>query len=241
MADRRMFTKKVSDDDAFTSMPPTAQCLYFHLCMHADDDGFSNNVRLALFNAHATTDDFNTLVSKRFIIPFDSGVIVIRHWRMHNYIQSDRKHDTEHTQELSDLILQKNGVYELTESAMDTECIQDVSKMLPEVSIGKNSIDKNNIQVSPLKRFTPPTRDEVAAYVKEKGYHVDPDAFVNFYESKGWMIGKNKMQKWKAAVARWEADNKKKPPALQAYVERSGRRDYDFDDLERRKINAAHK
>ena len=137
MAERRMFTKKITDGDVFTSMPPTTQCLYFHLCMGADDDGFSNNIRIAMFNAHATTDDFNTLVNKRFIIPFESGVIVIKHWKMHNYIQSDRYHETKFIEEKSQLVLKENGVY--------TECIQDGYKMDTEVRLGKNSIDKVSI------------------------------------------------------------------------------------------------
>lgn len=132
-----MFTKKITDGDVFTSMPPTTQCLYFHLCMGADDDGFSNNIRIAMFNAHATTDDFNTLVNKRFILPFESGVIVIKHWKMHNYIQSDRYHETKFLEEKSQLVLKENGVY--------TECIRDGYKMDTEVSIGKDSIDKVSI------------------------------------------------------------------------------------------------
>lgn len=235
MAERRMFTKKITDDDVFTSMPPTAQCLYFHLCMHADDDGFSNNVRLALFNSHASTDDFNTLIGKRFIIPFDSGVIVIRHWRMHNYIQKDRKHDTEHTKELSDIVLQKNGVYELAGSGSDTECIQKVSNMLPEVSIGKDSIGQNRGEKKPLKRFTPPSREEVAAYCRERGNKVDPDRFVDFYSSKGWMVGKNPMKDWKAAVRGWEKESKQKaerPPNRFAVKDQANT--YDFADLERK-------
>lgn len=235
MAERRMFTKKITDDDIFTSMPPTAQCLYFHLCMHADDDGFSNNVRLALFNSHASTDDFNTLISKRFIIPFDSGVIVIRHWRMHNYIQNDRKHDTEHTKELADLVLQKNGVYELAENAMDTKCIQNGYKMLPEVRLGKDRIDKDSISAKPPKRFTPPTREEVAAYCSERGNKVEPDRFVDFYTSKGWMVGKSPMKDWKAAVRGWEREAKQKAEKPQnRFAVKDQANNYDFDELERR-------
>lgn len=140
-----MFTKKITDGDEFTSMPPTAQCLYFHLCMSADDDGFSNNIRIALFNAHATNDDFNTLVRKRFIIPFESGVIVIKHWKMHNYIQNDRYHATKFIEEKSKLILKENGVY--------TECIQNGYNLDTEVRIGKDRlvedrIGNNNIPAS---------------------------------------------------------------------------------------------
>lgn len=53
-------------------------------------------------------------------------------------------------------------------------------------------------------RFTPPTVDDVAAYVREKGYHVNAERFVSFYQQKGWMVGKNRMKDWKAAVRNWE-------------------------------------
>lgn len=87
MAERRMFAKRIIDSDAFTELPPTTQALYFHLCMGADDDGFNNQIRRGMFNAHADRNDFDLLVQKRFIIPFESGVIVIKHWRMHNLIK----------------------------------------------------------------------------------------------------------------------------------------------------------
>jgi hypothetical protein len=137
-----MFSKKITDGDEFTALPPTTQCLYFHLCMSADDDGFSNSIRVSLFNAHATNEDFNTLVRKRFIIPFESGVIVIKHWKIHNYIQTDRYHETKYLEEKSKLILKENGVY--------TERIQDGYKLDTEVRdrIGKDSIGNNNIPAS---------------------------------------------------------------------------------------------
>ena len=136
MAERRMFTKKITDGDIFTSMPPTTQCLYFHLCMGADDDGFSNNIRIAMFNAHATTDDFNTLVNKRFIIPFESGVIVIKHWKMHNLVRCDRYHETKFLEEKAQLVLKDNGVYSL-----DTTGIPNGYQVDTEVRLGKDSIE----------------------------------------------------------------------------------------------------
>jgi hypothetical protein len=111
MAERRMFTQKITEADSFTALPPTTQCLYFHLCMNADDDGFSNKIRQAMFNAHADQNDFEMLVQKRFILPFDSGVIVIKHWRMHNLIRSDRYHETDYLEEKATLLLKDNGVY----------------------------------------------------------------------------------------------------------------------------------
>lgn len=161
MAERRMFTKKITDGDLFTSMPPTTQCLYFHLCMTADDDGFSNQVRQALFNAHATTDDFNVLVQKRFIIPFDSGVIVIKHWRMHNWVRTDRYHETKFLEEKASLVLKDNGVYSQKNDVGMTNDIPSDNQVTyqphTEVRLGKDSIgyielSKDNSCTTPLKK-----------------------------------------------------------------------------------------
>lgn len=228
MAERRMFTKRITDADEFTVMPPTAQCLYFHLCMGADDDGFSNNIRIAMFNAHATTDDFNTLVRRRFIIPFESGVIVIKHWKMHNYIQNDRYHQTKYIEERAHLVLKDNGVYterpEGDVSSLYPDCIQSVSKMEAEASIGKTRLDKDSLEenIPPYnpptgedeppaptpkrraKRFVKPTVDEIRAYCLERGNGIDAERFYDFYESKGWVVGKSPMKDWKAAIRTWE-------------------------------------
>lgn len=218
MAERRMFTKKITDCDAFTELPPTTQALYFHLCMGADDDGFSNQIRQAMFNAHADRNDLSLLIDKRFVIPFDdSGVLVIKHWRMHNYIQNDRYHETKYLEEKSMLILKENGAYSTDVSKMDTECIQDVSKMDTEVRLGKNSIDKvskgkvskgkeskGELQEGKRKRFTPPTLQEVFDYCYERGNNVDPQRFIDYYTSNDWYVGKTKMKDWKAAVRTWE-------------------------------------
>lgn len=136
-----MFTQKITEADNFTTLPPTTQCLYFHLCMSADDDGFSNKIRQAMFNGHADQNDFELLVQKRFIIPFESGVIVIKHWRMHNLIRSDRYHETDYVKEKSALLLKKNGVYtDRTPNGnqMATIGIPSDNQMEPEVSIGKD-------------------------------------------------------------------------------------------------------
>ena len=90
MAERRMFTKKIIDSDAFLDMPLSTQALYFHLGMRADDEGFINSPKKIQRMIGATDDDMKLLLAKRFIIAFESGVVVIKHWKMHNYIQADR-------------------------------------------------------------------------------------------------------------------------------------------------------
>lgn len=149
MADRRMFTKKITDSDAFTALPPSTQALYFHLCMGADDDGFSNKLRTAMFNAHADQNDLGLLVQNRFVIPFDNGVIVIKHWKMHNVIRADRYHETEYLEEKSMLLLKDNGVYtegfSLSDNQMTTNCQPNDNQMETEVRLGKDSIGKDRL------------------------------------------------------------------------------------------------
>lgn len=113
MADRRMLSKKVTDHDNFVSLSASAQALYMHLCMSADDDGFCNQVSLAMFKAHAGTQDLEALISKRYIYQFESGVVVIKHWKLHNCIRGDRKKDTVYQEEFNQLLIKENGSYSL--------------------------------------------------------------------------------------------------------------------------------
>ena len=150
MAKRRMFTIKIVDSDAFLDMPLSAQALYFHLSMRADDDGFVNNPRKIQRMIGASDDDARILIAKKFILVFESGVIVIKHWKMHNYIQSDRYEPTAYVDEKNKLTVNENKSYSLREpeavkSLESTECIQNVSKMDAQVRIGKVSIDKVSI------------------------------------------------------------------------------------------------
>jgi hypothetical protein len=141
MAERRMFTKTIIDSDAFLDMPLSTQSLYFHLGMRADDDGFINNPKKIQRMIGCSDDDLKLLFAKRFILVFDSGVIVLKHWKMHNYIQSDRYKPTVYKQEKSLLQLKENGSYTM----MDTECIQDGYKMDTQVRLGKVRLGKDNI------------------------------------------------------------------------------------------------
>ena len=137
MAERRMFAKTIIDSDAFIDMPLSTQALYFHLGMRADDDGFINNPKKIVRMIGASEDDYKLLMAKNFVMPFDSGIIVIKHWKLHNYIPKDRYKPTVYTEEKSMLELKDNGVY--------TRCIQDVYRMDTQVSIGKSSIGKSKV------------------------------------------------------------------------------------------------
>ena len=127
MAERRMFSKTVIDSDAFIEMPLSSQALYFHLSMRADADGFVNNPNRIRNDVGASADDLQLLIAKRFVIAFESGVIVIKHWRIHNYIQSDRYKPTVYLKERSTLMVCENKAY--------TECIHPVSSVDTQVSI----------------------------------------------------------------------------------------------------------
>ena len=130
MAERRMFAKTIIDSDAFIDMPLSTQALYFHLSMRADDDGFINNPKKIMRMIGASEDDLKVLCLKKFIIPFESGIVVIKHWKIHNYIQKDRYKQTVYSEERSRLSLKENGAY--------TECIQDVSNMETQVRLGQS-------------------------------------------------------------------------------------------------------
>lgn len=328
MAERRMFAKTIIDSDAFLDMPLSTQALYFHLSMRADDEGFINNPKKIQRMIGASDDDIKVLISKHFIIPFESGIVVIKHWRIHNYIRGDRLVETKYQDERKLLDIKENGAYTLCEDMAEIESldVKDIRKiaykesslpysftykirrafgghpcpicgktmsssyklclptvqhnipiskggkheidnisvicescntsiqdnetgslnnaevvemwdkiifadkhkikwfdhpeMLDEIDVsqmtdicqsddrtGKDSIGKDSIgkvRLGNNKRFTPPTIQDVKAYCIERGNEVDPERFIDFYESKGWMVGKNKMKDWKAAVRNWE-------------------------------------
>lgn len=215
MAERRMFAKKITESDAFLDMPSSTQMLYFHLSMNADDDGFVNNPKKIQRMCGASDDDFKLLIAKSFVILFESGIIVIKHWKMHNYIQSDRYRPTDYVDEKSMLGVKKNKAYTLDESKMYTKCIQDVSvgkNSIGKVRLGEDSIVKDSkgesVRGEKAKRFIPPSVEEVEQYCIERSNNIDAQSFIDFYESKGWMIGKNKMKDWKAAVRTWERSRK---------------------------------
>lgn len=113
MAERRMFKKEILESDNFLDMPLSTQALYFHLNMRADDDGFVNNPKRIQKMIGATDDDMKILIAKSFILVFESGIIVIRHWKLHNYIQKDRYKQTLYQDELKMLNLDERKIFTL--------------------------------------------------------------------------------------------------------------------------------
>ena len=159
MSERRMFAKKVIDSDLFLEMPLSTQALYFHLAMRADDDGFVNNPKKIVRMIGADETALKILISNSFLIPFNTGIVVISHWKLHNFIRKDRYKPTIYQNEKNNLMLQDNGVYEILYS----NCVQEVDKRLTEgipmvdqwdtqVRLGKVSIGKDNIYMSPKSK-----------------------------------------------------------------------------------------
>lgn len=162
MADRRMFSKKIIDTDAFLDMPSTARLLYYDLAMRADDEGFIGSPKGVMRTTGASIDDINILIMRKFVIPFDSGVVVIRHWKIHNYIQNDRFKPTVYADEKAQLSKGSDNVYRL-----DTNCIQDVSTLDTQVRLGKDSKGKDSIgEVNTL------AHPEVSGVVEETPFDI---------------------------------------------------------------------
>ena len=137
MAERRMFSKTIIDSDAFLYMPLSTQALYFHLSMRADDDGFINNPKKIQRMIGCAEDDLKLLVAKNFIIPFDSGVVVIKHWKINNFIRTDRYKETVYQEEKAILITKENKAYTLG--------IPNDNQRYTQVRLGKDRIGKDRI------------------------------------------------------------------------------------------------
>lgn len=144
MAQRRMFSRKITDTDKFIEMPATTQNLYFHLNMNADDEGFVDRVSIIQRMIGASGDDLKLLIAKGFVIPFESGVVVIRHWRIHNYIQADRFQPTIHQNEKSQIEYDETKTANIKRLG---ECIQNVYKADTQVRLGKDSLDKERLEL----------------------------------------------------------------------------------------------
>ena len=151
MAERRMFARTIVLSDAFLDMPLGARCLYMTLGMLADDDGFVNNPKSIMRQCGAQEDDLKILLAKKFLIRFDSGIVVIKHWRINNYLQKDRYHETKYGEEKATLEIEPNGAYHRIDpaaapKALDTPTVYTEEMYTEEPytrdSIGKDSIGK---------------------------------------------------------------------------------------------------
>jgi hypothetical protein len=207
MAERRMFAKQIVLSDAFLDMPLSARCLYFTLGMFADDDGFVNNPKAIMRQCGTTEDDIKILLAKKFLIAFESGVIVIKHWKINNYLRNDRYKETNYTEEKNKLEIEKNGTYSLGIPAMGIPSI--VKDSIDKDRINNNIvvIENNTTTITKEKKFVKPTVEEIKNYCLERKNRIDAEHFFDYYESKGWKIGKCPMKSWQAAIRTWERNN----------------------------------
>ena len=197
MARRRMFSLDVVDTDRFLDMPSSTQALYFHLGMRADDDGFVASPKRTTAMCGCSADDLNLLAAKGFVKPFESGVLVIVDWKKNNLIRPDRYTPTQFQEEKAQL-----GIPAVN---------QNTYQRVPQVSIGKDSIDKVSVKRErkadkpPRPRFTPPSEDDAIAYFCEQGSSaVEAKSFIDYFTANGWKIGgRASMKDWQAAARNW--------------------------------------
>lgn len=165
MAERRMMAKSIIKSDLFLDMPATTQNLYFHMLLEADDDGFINSPKSIMRVIGAKDDDIKVLIAKQFVIPFESGVLVIKHWKIHNYIQKDRyRPSLRPEKEMLSVAESKEYVEVLGDvSSMDTRCIQNVR--VGKVSIGKSSIGKDSIGKNTYCPSLPSVAEDIVTFL----------------------------------------------------------------------------
>ena len=205
MAERRMFAKTIVLSDAFLDMPLSARCLYFTLGMFADDDGFVNSPKGIMRQAGCSEDDMKVLLAKKFLLAFESGVIVIKHWRINNYLQKDRYTPTKYGDEKAKLTLDENMAYREANALSEAMYTQD---MYTQDRLDKDSKDK--VTKSRANKFTPPTLEEVKKYAWEHCKNVDPEHFYAYFtepNDKGetWVDSKgNKVRNWKQKMLTWD-------------------------------------
>ena len=188
MAQRRMFNKSITNSSKFLKMPMSSRLLYYDLGMNADDDGYVEHF-MVLRMTGATQQDLGVLEANGLIKIFDENVLWIKDWKENNYIQKDRYQPSKYLE-----------IYTL-----DTICIQNVYTCKDSIELDKYNIKENNKR----KVFTKPTIEEIQIYCEERNNGINANAFYDFYESKDWFVGKNKMKDWKACVRTWEQRNKK--------------------------------
>lgn len=207
-----MFSKQVIDSDAFSDMPLTAQALYFHLAMRADDDGFVNSPKRIQRGIGASNDDLKLLAAKGFIIPFETGVVVITHWKVHNYIRKDTYTETAYQDEKAALQLKDNKVYFLP----STDCIRTVDEPSTQYRLDKNSID---ICAEQLHSSTPETEEApfISLVLNDKSNFPVYQKQVNEWEElypavnvaqelrnmSGWLNSNPKKRKTKSGILRF--------------------------------------
>ena len=260
MATRRMFSVRLINSARFLKMPISCQALYFHLGLNADDDGVVEAYNVVK-SVGCTEDDLRVLVSKGFVRVLNEDLVsYITDWQENNSIRPDRKIDSIYKDLLLSIVPDAPLVEkkqradrkpaedpEITEKnnegqPRDNQGTTNGPHRLGKDRLGKDSIGEDKRERAKAQRFSPPTVEEVTAYCRERNNNVDAQRFVDFYESKGWMVGSNRMKDWKAAVRTWEQRDEKhekweKEREDQARadpkLERKKKREKKYDELTR--------
>ena len=210
MAERRMFAKSVIGSARFLRMPPSSRLLYYDLGMAADDDGVVEAFSV-MRTTGAVEDDLKVLVSKGFVTVLNEDLVAyIVDWSKNNQIRKDRYQPSIY----QNLLVQIGVVDQLATVGQTKGNQRSTQYRIGKDSLGKDSIGEKKAADKPPRaaRFTPPTVDEVDAYCQERGNKVDPARFVDFYASKGWLVGTSKMKDWQAAVRSWERSDAQQAP-----------------------------
>ena len=175
-----MFAKTIVLSDAFLDMPPTTRCLYFTLGMFADDDGFVNNPKSIMRQCGASEDDLKILLAKKFVLSFESGVIVIKHWRINNYLQKDRIQPTKYVEERQQLEIEPNGGYSKKGDVYTSVYTEDI--VSNSNSIGSNLIIKNIPSNSPQEAIDLPSEATASGTANAELLSIEESWFTAFWE-----------------------------------------------------------
>lgn len=216
MANKRMFSQTIVNSDAFLEMPQSTQCLYFHLGMVADDDGFVNSPKKIMRMVGSSEDDMKLLIAKKFLLLFDSGIIVIKHWRINNYLRKDRYQPTLYQEEKQMIEEKNNGAY-TWKKASESLGIPMVYQRYTQNSIDKNRLVKNSIDEIIDEPTTSdfignkPTLEEVKLYCESKNYTFDVNEFYDYYDEVNWTASDSRHSfNWKKKCDLWQSNEKKK-------------------------------
>lgn len=216
MGSKRMFSLRVVDTDKFMDMPCSTQALYFHLGMHGDDDGFVSSPRKLQRAAGCSDDDLRLLAAKGYIIPFESGVIVITDWKVNNTLKNDRYQETIYQSEKELLQVEESGKYAL----LDPKRFQVGSEMDPQLNLTKHNLTKPNLTnttyscTEPKNASTPPvitlplnTGEEYPIFSEKlpelSALYPAVDVMQALREMRGWLIGNPKQRKTKSGIMRF--------------------------------------
>lgn len=222
MAERRMFTQKIVDSDAFLDMPLTTQALYFHLNMRADDDGFVNNPKKIQRMIGASDDDLKLLIAKRFLLAFENGVVVIKHWRMHNLLRKDRYNPTQYQEQMEQLLLKGNGAYteaveipkvSKLDNQMATTWQPNDNQMATQDRIGKDSIGEYRVDKGSIEknRDNLKEKDDDNNYIKKSTGEASKDNHHNhlckiFVSSFGRQPSAKELDSLRLIYKTWDTD-----------------------------------